>query len=179
MARVADGDETALGRLHDRHASLLTALVRRMISDPSDAEDIVQEAFLQVWHQAPRYDRSKASVPTWLVLIARSRAIDRLRSERVKSRTLNDFGQQRGATHTSPEGARTVLEEQRRSRLRNELGKLPDEQRQVLELAFFNGLTQSQIAGSTGIPLGTVKTRTLLAMKKLRAALTDEIRDFL
>ncbi len=179
LARIAAGETYALEQLFDRYSGLLTALARRVLHDPSDAEEIVQEVFLQVWNQAGRYDRSRSSVSTWLVLITRSRAIDRLRSRQVKDRTLTALKQEKPNLHTSPEGSRNVLLDQRRSRLRLELAELPNEQREVLELAFFKGMTQSEISASTGIPLGTVKTRTLLAMKKLRKALHGDIQDLL
>jgi len=179
VGRVAARDELALGELFDRYSGLLLALSRRIVTDTSDAEEILQEVFLQVWNQAERYDRARSSVSTWLVLIARSRSIDRLRSRQVKDRTLTALKQENKQIHTSPKGLSSVLLDQRRQRLSRELKELPTEQRQVLELAFFKGMTQSEIAGNTGIPLGTVKTRTLLAMKKLRRALQAEISEFL
>ena len=179
VQQVAGGDESALGELYDRYSGLLLALSRRILIDSSDAEEILQEVFLQVWNQAERYDRRRSSVSTWLVLITRSRSIDRLRSRQVKDRTLTSMQQENRRQHTSPEGMGAVLLDQRRQRLRQEMLELPSEQRQVLELAFFKGMTQSEIAGDTGIPLGTVKTRTLLAMKKLRKALSTEIRELL
>lgn len=177
--RISARDPSALAELYDRFSSLLLALARRILRDESEAEEILQEVFLQVWNQAERYDRERSSVSTWLVLITRSRAIDRLRSRQVKDRTLLGLQQENPRFHTSPEGPGSVLLDQRRKRLRHEMGELPDEQRQVLELAFFEGLTQSEIAESTGIPLGTVKTRTLLAMKKLRNALREDLRELL
>ncbi len=179
LRRIAQRDQTALGELYDRYSGLLLALSRRIVLDSSDAEEILQEVFLQVWNQAERYDRGRSSVSTWLVLIARSRSIDRLRSRQVKDRTLASVQKENRGQHTSPEGMGAVLLEQRRQRLRLEMQELPREQRKVLELAFFKGMTQSEIAGNTGIPLGTVKTRTLLAMKKLRKALSAEIRELL
>ncbi len=179
LQRVARRDEGALAELYDRYSGLLLALSRRILFDASEAEEILQEVFLQVWNQAERYDRGRSSVSTWLVLITRSRSIDRLRSRQVKDRTLASVQQEKRGQHTSPEGMGAVLLDQRRQRLRREMGELPREQRQVLELAFFKGMTQSEIADTTGIPLGTVKTRTLLAMKKLRKALSAEIRELL
>lgn len=179
VVRVANGDQSALGELYDRYVGLLHALSRRVLGDVSDAEEVLQEVFLQVWNQASRYDTSRSSVSTWLVLITRSRSIDRLRSRQVKERTLAGLKHEKTTTHTSPEGTKAVLLSQRRRRLHIELAELPAEQRQVLELAFFRGMTQSEIAESTGIPLGTVKTRTLLAMKKMRHALRPDIEDLL
>jgi RNA polymerase sigma-70 factor (ECF subfamily) len=177
--RIAERDETALGELYDRHASMLLALARRVLGRLEDAEEVLQEIFLQIWNQAGRYDVSRSSVSTWMVLITRSRAIDRLRTRQVVDRTVATVEREKRHDHTSPEGDRSVLTKERRARLREELGGLPAEQRQVLELAFYRGMTQSEIANDTGIPLGTVKTRTLLAMKKLRTALGSEIRELL
>lgn len=179
VERIANADADALGTLYDRYSSLLLGLARRVLGSTSDAEEVLQEVFVQVWNQAGRYDRSRSSVSTWLVLITRSRAIDRLRSRNVVDRTLGDLKQEQKGKHTSPEGVRAVLWDERRRRLSSALADLPEEQREVLELAFYRGMTQSEIAASTTIPLGTVKTRTLLAMRKLRKALENEIRDLL
>jgi RNA polymerase sigma-70 factor (ECF subfamily) len=179
VRRAAERHTDALAELYDRYAPLLLALATRILGHASEAEDAVQEAFLQVWNQARGYDPGRASVSTWLVLIARSRAIDRLRARRSGERLEAAVEGESGARHTSPRGLEDVFFRERRERVRKELEALPPEQRQVLELAFYGGLTQSQIAAHTGIPLGTVKTRTLLAMKKLRMALRDHIRELL
>lgn len=179
LERIARGDHAALGELYDRLAPMLLSLARRILDDVAEAEEVVQETFLQVWNQAGRYDPSRAAVSTWLVLITRSRSIDRLRTRKVVGRTLDGFHQENKGSYTSPEGARSVQDEERRQRVRRELDSLPAEQREVLELAFFEGWTQSEIAERTGTPLGTVKTRTLLAMKKLRKTLQAEIRELI
>ena len=176
---IVEGRPAALSTLYGRYSGMLMGLAHRVLGDAADAEEVLQEAFLQVWNQASRYDPSRSSVSTWLVLITRSRAIDRLRSARVLQRTVRAVREEKPDLHTSPAGVRDVLTSERQRRLRVELGKLPEEQRQVLELAFYGGLTQSEIAAETGIPLGTVKTRTLLAVKKLRKALAAEIRELL
>ncbi len=179
LRQVVAAEERALGELYDRYAGMLRALARRILGDSGEAEDVLQEGFLQIWRQAGRYDPGRSSVPTWMSLIVRSRAIDRLRTRRVIDRTSQNAHLEDPIKYTSPQGERNVLEQERADRLRAELGKLPAEQRQVLEMAFYGGLTQSEIATQTGIPLGTVKTRTLLAMKKLRVALRGEIRELL
>ena len=176
---LAEGREEALSELYDRFASMLLALAMRVVGSREEAEEVVQEALLQVWRQANRYRPERSSVSTWLVLITRSRAIDRLRSRKVVEKTVVAAQRESGDRRTSPEGAGTVLQYERGVRLREEMANLPAEQREVLEKAFFEGLTQREIAQATGIPLGTVKTRTLLAMKKLRAAFRDEIEDLL
>jgi len=178
VGRIAEGDQGALAELYDRFGSLLVGLSNRILRDPSDAEEVVQEAFVQVWKQAGRYDPRRSSVSTWLVLIARSRSIDRLRSRQVRDRTALAAGKEQ-PRHTSQEGMASVWYDERRQRLNEVMATLPLEQREVLELSYYQGLTQREIAESTGIPLGTVKTRTLLAMKKLRTALADEIETLL
>lgn len=178
VARVAAGDEAALGELYDRHAPVLLALARRVLGDPADAEEVLQEAFVQAWNRADRYERTRSSVTTWLALLTRSRAIDRLRSRRVVERTTEAAGRE-VPRHESPEAASAVLQDERRVRVAAALAGLPAEQRQVLEMAYYRGLSQSEIAREAGLPLGTVKTRTLLAMKKLRHELRDEIEELL
>lgn len=176
---IRERRQEALGALYDRHAPLLLALARRILDSLAEGEEVLQEVFLHVWNRAERYDPARSSVPTWLALLTRSRAIDRLRSRRVSERTHEAAHSEGGGDHTSPEGVETVFQEERRQRIQQELARLPSEQRQVLEMAFYGGLSQTEIAGRTSLPLGTVKTRTLLAMKKLRGALRDDIRQLL
>lgn len=196
---VTERRAEGLTALYDRHAPALLALARRVLGSAGaegDAEDVVQEVFVHVWNNASRYDASRSSVSTWLVLITRSRSIDRLRHRQVVDRVheaaqrdagslgggpAGDGGANAGPgpAYTSPEGADAVLTRERRERVRRELDNLPPEQRQVLEMAFYQGLSQAEIAARADLPLGTVKTRTLLAMKKLRSALRSEIRQLL
>lgn len=194
LRHVTERRPEGLTALYDRHAPALLALARRILGAAGaegDAEDIVQEVFVHVWNNASRYDASRSSVSTWLVLVTRSRSIDRLRHRQVVNRVheaaqrdagygpAGDGAAGSGPGYTSPEGAEAVLTRERRERVRRELDNLPPEQRQVLELAFYQGLSQAEIAARADLPLGTVKTRTLLAMKKLRSALRSEIRQLL
>jgi len=183
VRQILERRPEALAALYDLHAPSLLALARRILSraaDAADAEEVLQEVFLHVWKQAGRYDASRSSVSTWLVLITRSRAIDRLRNRKVVERVHEAAHLENpSADHASPEGLESVLFRERRQRVKAELDKLPPEQKQVLELAFYEGLSQTEIADRAGLPLGTVKTRTLLAMKKLRSALRSEIRELL
>jgi len=179
VSEMADGRQEAMAELYDRFAPMLLGLARKVLKSQEDAEEVLQEALVHAWNRAAQYDASRSSVSTWLVMITRSRAIDRLRSRKVSDRTVAEVQRESTPTHASAEGASRVLHDERRQRVRQELVQIPDEQRQILELAFFGGLTQREIAEQTGIPLGTVKTRTLLAMKKLRIALRDEIRELL
>lgn len=180
LRQVIERRPEALAALHDRHAPHLLALARRILGHAGEAEDVVQDVFVHVWNNASRYDPSRSSVSTWLVLVVRSRSIDRLRHRQVVDRS-HEAAQRVDppADHASPEGAEAVLTRERRERVRRELENLPPEQRQVLEMAFYEGLSQAEIAARADLPLGTVKTRTLLAMKKLRSALRSEIRQLL
>ncbi|HEY2740201.1 MAG TPA: sigma-70 family RNA polymerase sigma factor [Thermoanaerobaculia bacterium] len=179
MRYVVERRPGALAVLYDRHSPTLLALARRILGGSPDAGDVLQEVFVHVWNHAARYDPARSSVSTWLVLLTRSRAIDRLRHGKVVERTHEASHLANPAEHASPEGVDAVFLRERRERVRREMANLPPEQRQVIEMAFYEGLTQSEIAARTDLPLGTVKTRTLLAMKKLRSALRAEIRQLL
>jgi RNA polymerase sigma-70 factor, ECF subfamily len=182
LRRIVERQPDSLAELYDRFSPALLALASRILGSAADAEDVLQEVFVHVWNHAQRYDPARSSVSTWLVLITRSRAIDRLRSRGVVERTHSAAGQEaaRGAdADTSPAALENVFIQQRHERVRRAMEDLPAEQRQVLEMAFYHGLSQSEIAAQAGVPLGTVKTRTLLAMRKLRNALREEIRQLL
>jgi RNA polymerase sigma-70 factor (ECF subfamily) len=179
MRRVADHGHEALAELYDRYAPLLLGVTRRILGGAGEAEEVLQETFLQAWAQAPRYDPARSSVSTWLVLIARSRALDRLRARRSRERTADASAAEPRRPDASPRLDESVLHAERRERVRAALAELPAEQRQVLELAFWQGLSQSEIATRTGAPLGTVKTRALLAMKKVRQTLRAQIRELM
>src|SRR5882724_986178 len=180
LRQIAERRPEALAELYDRQAPTLLGLARRILGNTADAEEVLQEVVLHVWNRGgAHYDPERSSVSTWLVLLTRSRAIDRLRNRRVVDRSHEVAHTENPVTHTSPEGDQNVLIHERRERIRQELARLPAEQREVLDLAFYNGLSQTEIADRTEIPLGTVKTRTLLAMKKLRNALRAEIRELL
>lgn len=179
LRQVADRRPEALAALYDRYATTLMGLGNRILGSRADAEELLQEIFLHVWNHAGRYDPGRSSVSTWLILLTRSRAIDRLRTRKVVERTHETSAQASPREDASPEGVENVFIRERRERVRGEMEKLPPEQRQVLEMAFYEGLSQSEIAAKADLPLGTVKTRMLLAMKKLRGALRDEIRQLL
>lgn len=179
VRRMVAGDPDALAELYDRFAPLVLAVARRILGGAGEAEEVLQEAFLQAWNQAERYDPGRSSVSTWLLLIARTRALDRLRSRGARERMAQAAAAEPPAADTSSGGDDSVLHRERRRRVRQALAELPEEQRRVLELAFYEGLSQSEIATRTGTPLGTVKTRALLGMKKLRQALRSEVRELM
>ena len=173
LGRMAAGDERALGDLYDRWHSLVTSVVLRILNQRDDVEDVVEEAFWQAWRQAARYEASRGSVQTWLLTIARSRALDRVRAlKRLREEPLeNEKGEvviQQVADGDPGLDAEAV---ERRAIIVAALAELPAEQREALELGYFGGLSQSEIAERTGQPLGTIKTRMRLAMQKLRGRL--------
>jgi RNA polymerase sigma-70 factor (ECF subfamily) len=171
IRRMAAGDGQALAALYDRHAPLVLGLLARMLGERGEAEEVLQEVFLQAWREAPRYRTELAPPKGWLLLLARSRALDRLKSEAARRRREEAVGRQQAARAVAPVGATRLEGRERRRQVRSALGSLPAEQRQAIELAFFAGLTHSQISARLGLPLGTVKSRVLLGMHKLRQIL--------
>jgi RNA polymerase sigma-70 factor, ECF subfamily len=170
VRRAASGDRLALRSLYERHASRVMTVALRVLRLASEAEDVVQETFFEVWRRAPEFDPARGSPQAWILTICRTRAIDRLRSRAAGSRVLN---QQEIDPQVVRSPAESAEQGQARERIDVALAQLPAEQRQVLELAYFEGLSQSEIASRTGEPLGTVKTRVRLGMEKLAGLLAE------
>jgi len=173
IRRMCDSDETALGALYDRWMRSLYSLVMHLLKDADEAEDVVEETFWQAWRKASTYEPSRGAVSTWLLTIGRRKALDRLRSKRRQRE--EPFGSDRTFADL-PSPSADPLQNAAGSELRRHvftaLQQLPAEQREVLELGYFGGLSQTEIADATGQPLGTVKTRMRLAMQKLREPLS-------
>lgn len=170
---MAAGDERALGVLYDRWQPLLYSLVLHVVGDPGDAEEVLEDALWQAWRQAGSYTESRGSVRTWLATIARSRALDRVRVRRAARRDVSiDDAPAAAELAIDTDGPAEAAEAaDLRTRVRMALSSLPPDQRETVELAYFGGLSQTEIAAATGQPLGTVKTRARLALQKLRTAL--------
>ena len=175
LRAISQGDESALAALYDRYRLILFSLILRILHDRQEAEDVLQEAFLQVWRRAADFDQARGRAFTWLVTIARSRALDRLRMLSSRSRLVDPEAEPR-ADEFSDTGAEIVKSEQGEI-VRRALRELPEEQRRPLLLAYFEGLTQAEIAERLGDPLGTVKTRMRSGLSKLRELLRDRSRD--
>jgi len=173
LQAIARGDEAALARLYDQYRVILFGLLVRILNSREEAEDVLQEVFLQVWRRAGDYDEQRGKPFTWLVTLTRSRAIDRLRALGSRQRLATSAAQEQ------PEEASDALKETYRSEqkeiVRRALADLPEEQRRTLLLAYFEGLTQSEIAAKINAPLGTVKTRMRSALTKLRETLGTQI----
>jgi RNA polymerase sigma-70 factor, ECF subfamily len=170
IKQVANQDREAFSQLYDRFSSLIFTLAMRMLKARSDAEDLLQEVFVQIWRQAENYSAERGSPEAWITNIARSRAIDKIRSIRrmEKSFVLTE-DPARAESSDNVEGS--AAESEARLTMGSALTNLPEAQRQVLELAYFDGLTQSEIAERLGEPLGTVKTRIRSGIQRLREIL--------
>lgn len=167
MQEAGRGHVDALSTLYDRYSELCLGAAVKMLGDRGRAEDLVHDLFMEVWRHAAAYDRSRGTVRTWILVRLRSRALDRLRSATARREiTVEDAT----AAEVAPEAEDPSLSPDRAAVVRA-LGELPDEQRQVLELAYFQGLSSSEIAEHMGSPLGTVKSRTAAGLAKLRAAM--------
>lgn len=174
MAGVQHQDEKALELLLHRHRPLLRTIVGRVVNNDADVDDLVQEVFVEIWHQAANYDRAKGKALGWIVTLARRRAIDRVRRklayQRAQDRLLeetqkgSDGAMQHGADEDAIATDRSVI-------LQKVIERLPDAQREALQLAYYRGLSQREIAKLTGTPLGTIKTRLELAARKVRSAI--------
>lgn len=171
IQRIADGDQAALATLYDTTSRLVYGLILRVLSDTNTAEEVLLDVYTQVWRQATNYDTQRGTPLAWLTTIARSRAIDRLRSgwqDQQRKESLESLGDA-PTSAASPEEMTVASERQRF--VRAALESLSPEQREVIELAYYAGLSHSEIAAKLNQPLGTVKTRTRLGMIKLREAL--------
>lgn len=173
MALIHDGDARAFEVVFDRHVDAAFSLAYRMCGRRGAAEDIVQEAFLSLWRSGARYDRARGSVRSWILGVVRNRTIDSFRRDTV--RTGRDV-QADEAVERLPAADDVAGEAERRAdarQVRTALGGLPDEQRRVIELAYFGGFSHTQIADMLQLPAGTVKGRMRLGLTKLRMALGD------
>lgn len=175
LRAIALGDEGALGQLYDRYRLILFGLVMRILHSRAEAEDCLQDVFLQVWRQASEFDEARGRPFTWLVTLARSRAIDRLRALSSRDRTAHEAA--REVVEETSDAVEDAIRSEQSAVVRQALAALPAEQRLVLEMAYFEGLTQSEIAERLGQPLGTVKTRTRSGMTKLRELLRGEVKN--
>ncbi len=171
IARMKDGDESALSALYDRYASLLFGMLMRILNDHQAAEEVLQDVFMQLWNNPGRFDAARGSLPAWLMVIARNRAISRLRGRRDREVLEEEEGDFAGTFVSSENIEDEAARAQMAQNIAAAMEKLPQEQRQALELAYFEGMSQSEIAARTGAPLGTVKTRVRTAMQVLRQSL--------
>jgi RNA polymerase sigma-70 factor, ECF subfamily len=165
---MKQGDEKALGALYDRWSDEVYSYVLRIVRQEQEGEEVVEDTFWQAWRHAERFDSSRGTVGGWLLTIARSRALDRCRSRDRATPTTGHLTVRDIDSLVAGSGALDIEQVERRDLILDALKKLPEEQRKVVEMTYFSGLSQSEIAQGTGQPLGTVKARTRLALEKLR-----------
>lgn len=176
IQRMAGGDGTALADLYDRHGRSVYGLAARILGDPAEAEDLTQDVFTLAWKNAARYDPARGAVAAWLLVTTRTRAIDRIRARRSRPQggTDDDGRKMANIPDGSPSVDVIVATSQDAARVRVALADLPVDQRDALEQAYFQGLSHSEIADRTGIPLGTIKTRIRSGLQRLREAMASE-----
>jgi RNA polymerase sigma-70 factor, ECF subfamily len=176
VSRAADEDERAMAELYDRYGQVLYAVAYRIVGQRADAEEVVLDAFAQAWREATRFEAARGSVAGWLTTIARSRALDLVRARSRRERITANAAAERSDSAPAMGGWRVdpssgVEHAERRTQVQLALESLSPPQRRAIELAFFEGLSQSEIADLLQEPLGTIKTRVRLGMQKLRESL--------
>jgi len=176
LKAIAARDEAALAQLYDRYRVILFGLLMRILNNREEAEDVLQEVFLQVWRKADDFDENRGRPFTWLVTLARSRGIDRLRTLAARDRVAEAGA--KGVVEAISDAATDAFKSEQRGLVNKALAQLPDEQKRPLMLAYFDGLTQSEIATRLGAPLGTVKTRMRTGMTNLRELLAGKGESF-
>jgi RNA polymerase sigma-70 factor (ECF subfamily) len=172
LLRLQEGDTRALEELFDRYTPVLYPFVKRILRSGADAEDSLQDVWLQVWRRSATYDPRRGTVAAWLLTVARSRALDRYRS--LASRRLAEGKTDPDPANPPVDPAHAAASGQRSTRIREALAQLQPQQRDVLEIAYFQGLSQTEIAARLNAPLGTVKSWTRQGLMRLRELLPQE-----
>jgi len=176
IRRIAEGDQDGLGGFYDATSPLVHGLIRRIVGDLSTAEEITLDVYTQVWRLAPSYSPEKGSPMTWLPMLARSRAIDHLRSRARRSRDLErPIEAAFECSHAGPNSETAAISRGRRRIIQEVLAHLAPDQFKLLQLTFFDGLSHIEIAEKTGIPLGTIKTRIRTGMMRMRELLEPQV----
>lgn len=176
LGQISNRDRDALATLYERYGRRVFALSVRILGDAVSAEEVTQDVFMSVWRRGATYTSKKGKFTTWLFSIAHNRTIDELRKRRRdRSRTNDDTDDHLNLESGDISPADATVAQSEYAKVKAAMEGLPDEQKNVVELSYFKGLTQTEIAEKTGQPLGTVKTRMRLALKKLRKALSAEL----
>ena len=164
VSAIRGGDQSAMATLYDRYSSIVYSVALRVLADTGAAEDVLQEVFMQLWRNPTAFDASRGSLGAWLAVITRNRSIDALRKRRSET-DIDDV-----IVSVQPDLASEAERARALEKVRGVLGSMPVSQRTALELAFFEGLTHTEIAGKTGEPLGTIKTRIRSGLLTIRKA---------
>ncbi|MEO6036130.1 MAG: sigma-70 family RNA polymerase sigma factor [Verrucomicrobiota bacterium] len=176
LGLIAQGDRAAFSRCYDRYSGILFSIIVKVLNDSKEAEDVLQEVFLQIWDKAAVYKRELGAPFSWFVTMTRNKAIDRLRTAQRRYRLLDEVKEETAILLKAAASSKSETESNETSVLvRTAVSSLPGDQRQAIELAFFGGMTQNEISVSLGEPLGTVKARIRRGMLKLRDSLEGQI----
>jgi RNA polymerase sigma-70 factor (ECF subfamily) len=169
LRQIAAGDRTAFGEFYDRHSVLMFSVASRILNDPGDAEDVLQEAFVQIWEKAGNFDPKLGKPSSWAAILVRNKAIDRIRGSQRRTRLALEAGAEMAIVAEGNESANETVHGHEKAKLiRSAIVELPAEQRNAIELAYFSGLTQNEISEKLHEPLGTVKARIRRGLLKLR-----------
>lgn len=168
MEKVMAGDESAIGQLYDHYSPMLFGMLMRILQDSQAAEEVLQDLFLQLWRKPEQFDPARGTLAAWLTVIGRNRAISKLRGRPVREVLEHSDGIYANTLASTQNIESEAARKQMLDSLKQAMERLPAEQRQVIELAYFEGMTQSEIAARTGSPLGTVKTRVRTGMLSLK-----------
>ena len=174
MGQVAAADEAAFASFYRRFSPGVFSMIYEILQDQKEAEDVLQEAFVQMWNKASTYDSARSTVFTWAVMISRNKAIDRVRARQRRARTAEAAATEADVNpvgNVPPQADELMGESEERNRIRAALSRLPDAQRNVIDLAFFRGLTQAEISVRLDAPLGTIKARIRRGLLALRDVL--------
>jgi len=172
MGLIQERDPEAIGILHDRYARLLKSLIMKVVHNEAESDDLLQEIYMEIWDRAASYDAEKGKALSWVVTLTRRRAIDRLRKREAYGRMEDRLAESTQYDDVSVAHVEEdVVHSEMRGHLNRVLATLPPAQREAIEMAYYRGMSQRDIAAATGIPLGTIKTRLELGMKKLTEAL--------
>lgn len=178
--RCVQQDQRAFAELYDETAAYVFGILRKMLGSDERAEDVAQEVYVQIWRSAERFDPDRSSAWSWIALITRSRAIDRLRADRSRKETMEDLERQPSVApqgNPEPGPARHTEISERAAAIRSSIESLPSDQAAALRMAFFGGLTHREIAETTSVPLGTIKSRIRTGLLKLRDRLAEDPRE--
>lgn len=172
LGQIAAGDRGAFAEFYDRHSMLMFSVATRILNDPGEAEDVLQEAFVQIWEKAKKFDPKLGKASSWAAILARNKAIDRIRASQRRTRLAQEAGPELAFAAETKEAANEAVHGGEKARLiQSAIGELPADQRRAIEMAYFSGLTHVEIAEKTQEPLGTIKARIRRGLLKLREQL--------
>jgi RNA polymerase sigma-70 factor, ECF subfamily len=174
LSQIAAQNQEALSILYDRYSGLICGLAYKILGNTEEAEEVVIDLFTQVWHSAAKYDHQKGRVDSWLMMITRSRALDRWRSLNRSVKVVSAAKSELQINNSSPDPISFAIILERRELVKAAIAQLPPEQLQAIEMAYYGGMTHTEIALHTGKSLGTIKTRIRLGLNKLRQILPSE-----